>query len=70
MIIITGMKQQQPNSQSRAVEQRQEFTEVPAPPIRYTSESLFHGRNEVLINHAGQEYRLRVTRQNRLILTK
>lgn len=34
------------------------------------SNDLLQGRNEVMIRHDGQDYRLRVTRQNKLILTK
>jgi hemin uptake protein HemP len=34
------------------------------------SVSLFQGRKEVVIVHDGHEYRLRITRQNKLILTK
>jgi hemin uptake protein HemP len=34
------------------------------------SASLFQGRQEIVIVHAGHEYRLRITRQNKLILTK
>lgn len=36
----------------------------------YESGHLFHAGKEVLIRHAGETYRLRVTRQNKLILTK
>ena len=32
--------------------------------------ALFQGRQEIVIRHDGQDYRLRVTRQNKLILTK
>lgn len=32
--------------------------------------SLFKGGHEIVIRHEGQDYRLRVTRQNKLILTK
>jgi hemin uptake protein HemP len=32
--------------------------------------SLFGGRREVLIEHAGAHYRLRITQNNKLILTK
>jgi hemin uptake protein HemP len=32
--------------------------------------ALFAGRREVIIVHAGQPYRLQLTRQNKLILTK
>ncbi|MFA6178957.1 MAG: hemin uptake protein HemP [Candidatus Methylopumilus sp.] len=37
---------------------------------RYTSESLFLGKNELCISHGAEEYRLRITRQGKLILTK
>ncbi|SFC12127.1 hemin uptake protein HemP [Devosia psychrophila] len=34
------------------------------------STELFDGQTEVLILHNGEQYRLRVTRQDKLILTK
>lgn len=34
------------------------------------SGDLFQSKQEVVIRHDGQEYRLRITRQNKLILTK
>lgn len=37
---------------------------------RLTSNDLFGSAQEILIEHAGQEYRLRITRQGKLILTK
>ena len=40
------------------------------PPITVETASLFHGRDEVRLLHRGQEYRLRVTKQGKLILTK
>ncbi len=51
-------------------------TGVPKPSARtdttpcFHSHELFCGRREVCIEHAGQMYRLRITRQNKLILTK
>ena len=42
---------------------------VPPPP-RLLLESLLKGAREVIIIHAGQEYRLRLTSTNKLILTK
>lgn len=42
------------------------------PPLRqrlYSTE-LFATAREVVIEHAGEEYRLRLTRQGKLILTK
>lgn len=37
---------------------------------RYQSQALFCGQQEILIEHAGHAYRLRITRQDKLILTK
>ncbi len=37
---------------------------------RYASQALFHDAREILIDHAGHEYRLRITRHDKLILTK
>jgi hemin uptake protein HemP len=37
---------------------------------RYTSESLFAGAAEILIEHRGTQYRLRRTSLGKLILTK
>lgn len=39
-----------------------------APPI--SSEQLLRGATTLAIDHAGQRYLLRVTRENKLILTK
>ena len=35
-----------------------------------SSKVLFGGRKEIVILHDGEEYRLRITRNNKLILTK
>ena len=43
---------------------------VPLTPIRLDSANLFNGQDEVRLIHRGQEYRLRITRQGKLILTK
>ena len=37
---------------------------------RVDSERLLSGARELVIEHAGQEYRLRLTRNDKLILTK
>lgn len=34
------------------------------------SHELFRGAQEIIIVHRNEEYRLRITRQNKLILTK
>jgi hemin uptake protein HemP len=41
-----------------------------ATHVAWDSFHLFHGTQEVRINHEGQEYRLRQTRNGKLILTK
>lgn len=42
----------------------------PAQPPVLPSQQLLQGARELLIEHAGQRYRLRVTAQGKLILTK
>lgn len=42
----------------------------PAQPPRVDTRVLLQGARELLIEHAGECYRLRITRQNKLILTK
>ncbi len=39
------------------------------PPIK-RSDQLFDGSKELIIDHHGQEYRLRITNLGKLILTK
>lgn len=41
----------------------------PAPEVIPT-DSLFQGRQEILISHNGEHYRLRITKNAKLILTK
>jgi hemin uptake protein HemP len=42
----------------------------PVPPVTVETATLFNGRDEIRLLHRGQEYRLRVTKQGKLILTK
>ena len=39
-------------------------------PAWLDSARLFAGRTEIRLRHRGEEYRLRITRQGKLILTK
>jgi len=41
-----------------------------APPVVVDANALFGTRRELLIDHAGARYRLQITRNNKLILTK
>jgi hemin uptake protein HemP len=40
------------------------------PLVRIVSTELFRGRREIVIVHRGQEYRLHITKADKLILTK
>jgi hemin uptake protein HemP len=42
----------------------------PAPRRRLESSALLGCGSELIISHGGEEYRLRLTRQGKLILTK
>jgi hemin uptake protein HemP len=43
---------------------------VSLDPVELTSHALLGGRREILIRHGEEQYRLRLTRMNKLILTK
>jgi hemin uptake protein HemP len=65
------MSKRFPNSiepQDLALSTKQGIT--PALRPRLHSAELFGAAREVVIEHAGEEYRLRLTRQDKLILTK
>jgi hemin uptake protein HemP len=43
---------------------------IGGPAVRIASTELFRGRREIVIVHRGQEYRLHITKADKLILTK
>jgi len=43
---------------------------APLPQRKLTSEALMAGAREVILEHRGEQYRLRVTSNGKLILTK
>ncbi|MFC0677144.1 hemin uptake protein HemP [Lysobacter korlensis] len=43
---------------------------VASRPASFDSQALLRGHREILIEHAGEVYRLRHTRNDKLILTK
>ena len=45
-------------------------TAAAPPAVRITSADLFRGRRDIVILHRGQEYRLHITKADKLILTK
>lgn len=42
----------------------------PVPPLALSASEIFQGRREVLLDFQGTQYRLRITRKNKLILQK
>ena len=44
--------------------------EPPSRPLILRTEQLFGSRREIIIKHGQEEYRLRITRADKLILTK
>jgi hemin uptake protein HemP len=42
----------------------------PTPVVRVSSSELFRGEREIVIVHHGQEYKLFITKADKLILTK
>jgi hemin uptake protein HemP len=54
---------QKPDAEQAAIERA-------ATRKRIDSRELFGASREVLIEHVGEEYRLRITQQGKLILTK
>lgn len=65
------MNKQTPNS-FKALDAELPTVESSASALcpRLVSKYLFAASNEVIIEHAGEEYHLRLTRQGKLILTK
>jgi hemin uptake protein HemP len=61
--VLNSNKHSSPSAQPALPEQR-------TLPRRLTSAELFAGSDQLVIEHQGAEYQLRVTRQGKLILTK
>ncbi len=45
-------------------------TTVSLPSLRVSVKDLFQGRREIILDHEGNDYRLRLTASGKLILTK
>ena len=43
---------------------------MPVPVARVASSEIFRGGRQIVILHRGQEYRLHITKADKLILTK
>jgi hemin uptake protein HemP len=56
--------------QTRMAESEKTAQDATISPRSVDSAALFGGSNELIILHNGSPYRLRITRQDKLILTK
>ena len=59
----------QPDDQAHTASTPTQSGDSPAPP-QITSQELFRGRQEIEICHEGESYRLRITKNGKLILHK
>ena len=63
--------QPKPDNQSmQASASRSTGYQDPSETRAIEAHGLFNGTQEILISHNGEHYRLRITRNNKLILTK
>jgi hemin uptake protein HemP len=60
----------EPGAQASGHKQPVEEATAPSRARAIISRDLFRGASEVIIVHRQEEYRLRITRQGKLILTK
>lgn len=60
------------NKDAKTIEQSKLAEAIPPQNshLQYESRELFQGQNELIITHAEEQYRLRITRHGKLILTK
>jgi len=54
---------------SEATQAGEDRRELASPPI-FQARELFRGNREVIIEHGGAQYRLRITKAGKLILNK
>ena len=69
---VVALARRRMNGTAAEQPSKPENDDSPAPKTlqRTSFESLAQGANEVIIEHQGEEYRLRLTRNGRLILNK
>lgn len=58
------------SNQTSSLTEPQTNRETAAGKLRVSSRQLFDGQNEIVIEHQGDDYRLRITSNGKLILTK
>jgi hemin uptake protein HemP len=51
-------------------EEKLEVVPTVTPPINYSTDTLFKDRKTLIIEHRGESYFLRITRNDKIILTK
>lgn len=62
--------EEDPRLPDQAISQTVPDRSISVSNNRVDSRALFHGVREITIAHGGETYRLRLTAQNKLILTK
>jgi hemin uptake protein HemP len=68
-IVIVLAMQQRPDGTDRSPPRIQPGASAPGTTPRIRSDVLLGGRTELVIEHQGREYRLRITQNGKLILT-
>jgi len=68
MVIVRGMRDRRPG-QAHGASVPLPVPAAPNPPPRVRSDDLLRGTSELVIEHQGREYRLRITQNGKLILT-
>ncbi len=63
-------KQAQAMHRDKIISERDDHNATPQRTTAYSTAVLFHGAREIHIEHNGEIYRLRITRQGKLILNK
>jgi len=58
------------SNQTSPLIEPQARSETAAGKLRFSSRQLFGAQNEIVIEHQGDDYRLRITSNGKLILTK
>lgn len=66
----TSADKNSPNNTEKPVTQNAGARSIELADNRVDSRALFVDTREIVISHGGETYRLRITAQNKLILTK
>ena len=68
-LIMTNTSRPAPPVPPQASQAQEPRDGSAAPSARFNTGDLFNGAREIVIDHNGREYRLRITQQGKLLLT-